>query len=115
MRLPYRIDEPCSAYSECRGSLKLVDTAGKVVAESPQWLSTWTVPIDVELGSLYLQPDAAKQFVKLNLGVSAATLAKAKAVRLEVVRRVTGQTLSSVDVPVSAAAFERSDGKFPSR
>ena len=113
VRLPYRIDEPCPAYAECRGVLKLVDGGGKVVAESPQWLSTWTVPIDVEMGALYLQPDATRQFVKLNLGVSAAAITKAKAVRLEVVRRGTGQPISAIDVPVSRAAFEEQRRKIP--
>lgn len=113
VRLPYRLTEPCPAYAECRGTLKLLDATGAVVAESPQWLSTWTVPIDVELGALYLQPDAPKQFVRLNLGLASATLGTAKAVRLEIVRRGSGEVVAATDVPVSRAGLEAQREKIP--
>ena len=114
VRLPYRLDEPCPAYKECRGALKIIDGSQKVVVESPQWLAYATAPVDLELGSLYLQPDATKQFVKLNLGLTNADVQQAKAVRLEVVRCGNGKPVSSADVPVSQAAFEAQRKKIPS-
>lgn len=105
VRLPYPIAEPCPAYTEYRGALKLTE-GKKVISESQQWLATWTMPVDLELGALYMQPGQSKAFVKVNLGLTYAEVQKAKSVRLEVIRRSTGKAVSTMDVPVSLAAIE---------
>jgi hypothetical protein len=109
-RVPYTLREPCAtAYTEYRGRLTLLDAAGKEVNASELWFSTWTTPLDLQLGTLYLKPDQ-KQFVRINLGLSTTTLAK---VRLDVVRRGTGEVLRSVEVPATPAVLASQRDKIP--
>ncbi len=82
------------AYSEHKGEVSLVDQAGRTLAASELWFSTWSTPIDLELGALYLAPER-KQFVRLNLGFSAATMARVASVRLDLIRRGSGAILKS--------------------
>jgi hypothetical protein len=112
LKLAYTVEEVCPAYSEYRGTLRLLDRTGKVVAESPQWFTTWTVSIDLELGALYLRPEQ-KQFVRLNLGLASADMARLKAVKLDVVRRGTGQVLRSVSVPATPDDIAARRGRIP--
>jgi hypothetical protein len=112
-RLPYTLTESCpTAYTEYRGRLTLLDSAGKSVAASELWFGTWTTPIDLKLGGLYLRP-AEKQFVRMNLGLASATLAKLAKVRLEVVRRGTGQAVKSVEVAATPAILLAQRDRIP--
>ena len=58
VQLPYMINEPCQAYTEYRGELRLLDERDAALAASSLWFGVWTVPIDLELGALYLRPGA---------------------------------------------------------
>jgi hypothetical protein len=110
--LPYTLTEPCPAYTEYRGRLTLLDGAGKKVADSELWFSTWTTPLDLKLGALYLRPEQ-KQFVRMNFGLTSVTLAKLAKVRLEVVRRGGGQVLQTIDVPATPAVLAAQRDKVP--
>jgi hypothetical protein len=110
--IPYTLTEPCPAYSEYRGRLTLAGDAGKAIASTDVWFATWCVPIDLELGALYLQPEQ-KQLVRLNLGLSQASLADLATARLEVVRRGTGEVLKTADVPATLAAIAAQRERIP--
>jgi len=84
-------------YSEHKGEVSLVDGGGRTVAKSDLWFSTWSAPLDLELGALYLAP-GEKQFVRMNLGFTARSMATVKAVRLDLVRRRGGGVLKSFTV-----------------
>src|SRR5262249_61351565 len=112
VRLLYTLAEPCPAYGEYRGTLTLLDDKGTAVASTPLWLATWTTPIDLDLGGLYLRP-GDKQLVRLNLGLSRASLAKLNHVRLEVVRRGTGMILKTQDGSASPAATAAPRDRLP--
>ena len=76
-RLPYVLTELCpDAYTEYKGKLTLFNGKEQVAGSTELWFSTWTVPIDLELGALYLQPDQKKQLVRMNFGLSAAAIKK---------------------------------------
>ncbi|MEO8501129.1 MAG: hypothetical protein ABI565_09455, partial [Vicinamibacteria bacterium] len=93
--VPYELPPSLlAAYTEHKGEIRLVDQAGKALAASELWFSTWSTPIDLELGALYLAPEQ-KLFVRLNLGFSSLTMARVAAVRLDLVKRSTGQVLKS--------------------
>jgi hypothetical protein len=111
-QLPYQLTEPCPAYREYRGRLTLLDGKGQAVRSSEIWFGTWTTPIDLRLGALYLRP-GQKQLVRLNLGLSAATRARLATVRLEVVRQGTGQVLKTWDVPATPAALAAQRDRIP--
>jgi hypothetical protein len=113
VRVPYAIKEPCAAaYTEYRGRLTLLDVAGKEVSASELWFGTWTTALDLRLGSLYLRPEQS-QFVRLQFGLSAATLEKLAKVRLDLIRRGTGGVLKSVDVPATQAILAAQRDKIP--
>jgi hypothetical protein len=113
VELPYKLTEPCpTAYTEYRGALELTDGKGKALQTTPVWFATWSTPIDVDLGALYLRP-GQKQFVRLNLGLSAAEMARLTAVRLEVVRRSTGAVVLTRDLPATPAAILAQREKLP--
>jgi hypothetical protein len=113
LRVPYSLDEPCrAAYTEYRGRLTLVRN-GRTLSGSNLWFSTWAVPIDLKLGSLYLRPEQV-QFVRVNLGFSAATIAELALLRLEIVRRRTGRAIHSVDVPATPEALAAQRSRIPS-
>jgi hypothetical protein len=112
-QVPYVLSELCSAaYTEYRGKLAVLNEQGKEVGATELWFGTWTVPIDLDLGGLYLRPEQ-KQFVRLNLGLSAAAMKTLATVRLEVVRRSTGELLRSQDIPAHPAAVAQQRGKIP--
>jgi hypothetical protein len=112
LRVSYPLDEPCgTAYIEYRGRLTLV-REGQAVTSTELWFSTWAVPIDLKLGALYLRPQQA-QFVRMNLGFSAATLATLGSIRLEIVRRGSGRVLQALDVPATAEALAAQRSRIP--
>jgi hypothetical protein len=101
IRLPYELAESLPApYTEFRATLALLerDPAGdRVLAASTLWFGGWTTPIDLELGALYLRPEQ-HQGVRMNLGLAAATVATLAKLRLEVVRRGTGEVLKHWEI-----------------
>ncbi|HYH69519.1 MAG TPA: hypothetical protein VD866_32790, partial [Urbifossiella sp.] len=115
VKVAYDITEPGKAYHEEPFTLSLVRAAGdkrEVVASAPLALAAWTVPIDLELGALYLRP-GQKQFVRANLGLSHAAMAQVKELRLEVLRRGTWQVLQTTTVPATPAAVLARRAKLP--
>jgi hypothetical protein len=84
-------------YTEHKGEVSLVDRTGRTIAASALWFSTWSTPVDLELGALYLGPEQ-KQFVRLNLGFSALAMTQTSSVRLDVIRRRTGEVVTSQQV-----------------
>src|SRR5581483_4517073 len=111
--IKHHLSEPCPPYTEYRGTLTLRDENKKVLAQTPIWFTTWQTPIMLALGSAYLEPEQ-KQFVRMNFGLSSLTMAKAKAVRLEVVRRATGNVLHSQEVAATPQALLAQRDKIPS-
>ncbi|MEO8361474.1 MAG: hypothetical protein ABI672_15685, partial [Vicinamibacteria bacterium] len=112
--VPYELPKtPLAAYAEPRGEVQLVDRTGKVIGASTLWFSTWAQPIDLELGALYLSPKQQKQFVRMNLGLSSATMATVASVRLEIVRRKTNEVLESTSVPATPPDIEARRGRIP--
>lgn len=111
VRLVYALAESCRAYTEFRGHLTLVRD-GQPLEATELWFSTWTVPIDLKLGALYLRPEQS-QLVRMNLGVTAATLAKIASVRLEIVHRRTGRVVHTMSVPATAAAIAAQRARLP--
>lgn len=113
VKVKYTVSEPCEApYTECRGRLSLLDFEGTSIASTELWFAPWTTPINLHLGALYLRPEQ-KQFVRMNLGLSQATLAGLAKVRLDVVRRGTGQVLKSFDVPATQPVLAKQREKVP--
>jgi len=112
LRVPYSLAEQCPAYSEYHGKLTL-EQDGKAIASTELWFATWTTPIELELGNLYSQPDR-KLFVRAGLGVSSEDLKKARTLRLEIVRRRTGEVVKAYDVPATPEAIQAGRAKIPS-
>jgi hypothetical protein len=107
VRLPYTLETPGRAYEEVVARLEVVriqEGREEVVSATEYPVATWTVPMQLRLGALYLRP-GQKQFVRVNLGLSHAERASLKAVRLEVLRRGSGKVLSSVDLPATPKAL----------
>ncbi|MBI2807552.1 MAG: hypothetical protein HYX68_21435 [Planctomycetes bacterium] len=112
VRVPYSLLEPGRAYEEKKFILSLLDGKGKVIASSRHAVAAWTTPFDLELGSLYLRPKQ-KQFVRVNLGLSHPEMARLKELRLEIVRRGTGQVLKTWSLPATPTAMQRQRLKIP--
>lgn len=110
--MPYTLTRPDAPYSRRPARLRLVDADGRTLASSEFDLSTRTVPIDLELGVLYLRPNQ-KQFVRVNLGLTAAEMARVQSLRIEVLRRGTGESLHVLTLPATPAAIERQRTKIP--
>jgi hypothetical protein len=100
------------AYEEDHGRLSLLDENDRRIASSEIWFGTWTTPIKLDLGALYLRPEQ-KQFVRMNIGFARETLKGLKSVRLEVVRRGTDQVLKSWEVNANSAALLAQRTKIP--
>jgi hypothetical protein len=101
-----------AAYSEYHGKLTLLDAMRQPAAASELWFGTGPTPIDLQLGGLCLQP-AQKQLVRLNLGLTQATLSTSKAARLELVRRGTGQVLKTWDIDATPKALQAHRERIP--
>lgn len=113
MRVPYQLTQPCpDAYTEYRGTLTLLDGRNRAVAASPLWFGMWTEPIDMEIGGCYLRP-GQHQFVRMNLGFTQASLQRAASVRLDVVRRGSGEVLRSKTVDATPAVLTAQREKIP--
>lgn len=113
VELPYELTECCpDGYTEYRSTLSLVKPGGKTIESSTLWFGTWTTPVDIELGALYLPPDR-KQFVRLNIGLAPDTMSRAASVRLEAVRRRTGKVEHTWSLPADPAAILARRSKIP--
>ncbi len=114
VQVPYEIDAPCSnAYTEYRGVLSLRDGKDRVLASSELWFSTWTTPIDIELGSTYLAPDKTAQYVRMNFGFTPKTMERAAGVKLDVIRKGTGKVVRSKTIPATPAVIREQRDKLP--
>lgn len=111
LRLAYLLKTPGRAYDERLATLVLAD-GQTPVASTRHALTTWTTPLDLELGALYLQPEQ-KQFVRVNFGLTHAELSRIKELRLEVLRRGTGEVLKTFSIPATLADLERQRTKLP--
>jgi hypothetical protein len=111
---PYPLGpDESAAYFESECHVALAKVAGRRRDDKATFrVGAWTVPIKLDLGALYLQPDQ-KQFVRMNLGLSQATMATLKSVRLEVVRRNDGKTLKSIEVNATPKAILDQRAKIP--
>jgi hypothetical protein len=109
--LPYQLTEPCPAYAEYHAALSVV-WDGKVSVPTEYWLTTWTAPIDLQLGNLYLLPNGP-QLVRLNFGLANATMKKAATARLQIIRKGSGQVLKTVNIPATPDAFAAQRNKIP--
>lgn len=113
VRVPYVIEEPCpDAYTEYRGKLSLEDDKKQTIASSELSFATWTVPIDIDLGALYLRPEQ-KQYLRMNLGLSAASMKRLAKVKIDVLRRGAGDVLRSFEVPAGPVNFQAQLTKIP--
>jgi hypothetical protein len=92
--------------------LAILDPKGDLLRGTIVDRGTLLPPVDLHLGALYLRPEQ-KQFVRMNLGFSSATMARVKVVRLDVVRRGTNQVLKSAEVPATPATILAQRGKVP--
>ncbi len=110
--LRYQITDPCpGAYTEYRGNLALL-ADGHPLAESELWFGTWTTPIDLELGALYLRPEQ-QQFVRMNLGLTWKSLVSLTSIRLELVRRGSDKVLKTWDIPTTRESIAAARAKIP--
>lgn len=106
------------AYVENHGMLSVFSTgepatkAKDSLASSSLLFAEWATPIRLQLGALYLQPDQ-KQFVRLNLGLTQATLASLRSIQLEICRLGTGQVLQTVTLPCTVASMTELRKKIP--
>jgi len=111
--LPYRITELCpTAYTEYHCKLSVTDTRKKVLNSTDLWIGTWTEPIDLEIGATYLLPEQ-QQFVRMNLGLSSRSMPYIGAVKLELLRRGTGQVLKTWTLPATPQAIAAQREKIP--
>jgi len=112
INLPYELAEPCAAYINYRASIDLITDGEKILKSSRFYAATWTAPIDLQLGNLYLLPDQ-RELVRLNFGLSGAMMQKATIARLQVIRKGSGQVLKTVDIPATPAAIAAQRNKIP--
>ena len=111
--VPYEITElTTQPYTFYQAVLAVVKD-GREIASTPLWFGTWTHPMDLELGALYLLPEQP-QMVRVNLGVSADTLATLDRVELSVLRRGTGGVLRQWSLPVSLETLAAQRTTIPS-
>ena len=103
------------AYREDRASLQLLrvkDGKEEEVGSSSFPVATWTMPLDLELGAVYLGP-TQKQFVRINAGLSHEEMSRVKEVRLEVVRRGTGKVVKTFTIAATPQAILAQREKIP--
>jgi hypothetical protein len=113
--LAYRLSEPGRPYLEDIAVLRLQRVKNgkhQVAGTSRHAVATWTTPIELELGALYLQP-AQKQFVRVNFGLNHAEMTKLKEMRLEVLRRGADNVLKTFTIPATPEAVRRQREKIP--
>jgi hypothetical protein len=115
VQLTYTLSEPGRPYQAEEVILQLLRIRGgkrEVIGSSSHAVATWTVPLDLRLGALYLGP-AQKQFVRINLGLAHAEIVRLKEVRLEVLRRGAGKVLKTFTLPATPEAIRRQRAKVP--
>ncbi len=113
--IPYEVGAtPLGAYTEYRGTLRVLGQDGQVVAETIVPVTPWAVPLDLHLGALYLRPEQS-ELVRANLGISSKSMASVSALRLEVIRRASGAVVSSREVPVSLQGVRVARTQIPSK
>ena len=105
--VPYHLERSRSAYDETPARLKF--NGGEV---NTLLFGSWTTPIKVDLGALYLRPEQ-KQFVRLNLGLSQESMATLKSVRLDVMRHSDRKVVKSVEVDATPKAILAQRAKIP--
>lgn len=109
--LPYYLTESCDAYTEYQGKLTLIRD-DQPAAATELWFATWSAPLHIKLGNLYLLPEQ-RQFVRMNFGLSHATMAGANAVRLDIIRRGTGEIVHTKTIPATPETFASQLDKIP--
>jgi hypothetical protein len=115
VRLPYVLSRHGRAYQENLARLDLVrikDGKEQIVASSEHAVATWTTPLLLKLGALYLDP-AQKQFARVNLGLTHAVMTQLAKLRLKVLRRGTGEVLKTVTIHATPAAIQRQRERIP--
>ncbi|NBY03410.1 MAG: hypothetical protein EBQ87_15750 [Planctomycetes bacterium] len=110
--LAYTLSDVGKAYKEKPFTLTLLDAKKAVVTSSNYSVSTWTVPIDLELGSLYMQPNQ-KQFVRVNFGLTNAEMARIKELKLDVVEKTSSKVLKSFIISADPASIAKQRTKIP--
>lgn len=110
--LTYTISSVGQAYKEKPFSLSILDAKKNVVATTAYAMSTWTVPIDLEIGSLYMRP-SQKQFVRVNLGLSHAEMIKLKELKLDVIEKNSAKSLKSFVIPADPQSILTQRTRIP--
>ena len=110
--IAYNLSDGGKAYHEKPFVLSLLDAKKVVIASSSYSVSTWTVPIDLELGSLYMQP-TQKQFVRVNFGLTNSEMTRIKELKLDVIEKVSGKVLKSFTLPANPDAILKQRSKIP--
>lgn len=101
------------AYSQYRGGLTLLNDKGKALASSEIWYTTWPNGIELRLGSLYLRPDQ-RQLVRVNLALPPYfNVPSVSSVKLDLVRRGSGEILKSWQIDATRKAREAQRAKLP--
>src|SRR5262249_50247242 len=109
--LPYELKNlQVTAFKEFLSEVELVDEKGDEFPSSSTRFATWTTPIKLDLGALYLRRDQ-KQFVRMNFGFSSETKANLKTVRLVVMRGP--HVLRTVNIDATPKALLAQRGKIP--
>src|SRR5262249_12888659 len=115
LKIPYVLDETCPRPA-AKYSGHLLYSSGRkgdvILDATPLRFTTWTTPIDLTLATLYLRPEQ-KQLIRMNFGLSSATMAKVSSARLELVRRGTGKILKTWDVAATPAALKAQRARIP--
>lgn len=109
----YDISEGTPAYSEYKATLEVINYAGVPLAVNELWFSTWTTPIDIQLGALYAPPDYTNQYVRMNLGLSSLSLESMQKVRLEILRRHTEELVHVQEHDVNLQTLENRRDRIP--
>jgi len=113
-QVPYLISEPASnAFTEYRGTLEILNYAGILMASNSLWFSTWSIPIDIQLGALYSAPPQTNLYVRFNIGLTAGAMTNVSKVRLEIVRRANGAVTNMVEIPATPADLAAQRDKIP--
>lgn len=114
--IPYSIAHAGAAYTTFgKGvTIQYKDESGPSKTLSTKILAaTWPTPIMVRLGETYLRPEQTQQLVRINLGFAGETMKRVTSVRLDVVRRETGDVIKSVKIPATPTALAKQREKIP--
>lgn len=88
-----------------QGLMRLELTVKKDTRTADLAYNTWPVIVDVDLYRHYPTPEENPQNISINLGVSAATLAKAKHLSIDICHRTNNKVVQSIPVPDLQKAF----------